>query len=215
MGRIVLLVALMLVAPTRAEASLDMSVEASNPLVTVGGSVTFDVFVVDLDVLAPSDLAFPPLGEFFVRMRFDREILSFVNYDLGPSLGNIDLDNAVDLSPGLLPPDPDPQNTKVDIRERSFLSTSELTALQPDVSKVFLFEVEFSAIAVGETDVRNTSVDLFDSQGTPFSTSVSESIASIQVVPNVVIPEPTTFIVWSLLSLTCAGGMWWRRWRTV
>ena len=175
---------------------ITISIESIDDTFSIGNNFSTEIYITDLDVVAPTDNFNPPLGEFYLKIVFDRTFLSFENYLLGTSLGSFGMGEAIDTSSGLMPLDADPANTSIELGAKSLLSKTDLLDIQVD--KFLLATLNFSAISSGVSTVRNTSVDFFDIDGNPSITSVSESLLTITTIPATPVPEPATMLLFGL-----------------
>lgn len=162
--------------------ALTISLSPTPQTIYPGGTVNFSLDVADLGAYAE-----PSLGAFWLDITFDNSILAFNSVVFGPYLGD-PLDPSltgviVDTSfPGV-----------VNLWEMSFLSDSELDALQP--ASFSLATLSFTGIGLGSSTLSLENVDLSDALGGTIEDPTIQG-ATANVVPEpVAVPEPGTLIL--------------------
>ena len=155
--------------------AITIGFEPASQIVPVGESVSIDLVISGL-----GDYSEPSLSTFDLNITYDTAILDFTDYTLGSCLGDILFGEAWDLSWGETAPG------TINLAELSFLSVSELDALQP--SSFPLATLTFNTLAVGTSSLDISTTALGDAYGNLLSADVqSGSISPV--------PEPATFIL--------------------
>lgn len=144
---------------------------------STGETVTANLRISELGNFAP-----PSLGAFAIEFSYNPAVLSFSSASYGFSLGNPDpaafeADTLTTVGP-----------VTVRLEEISFLSSSELSALQPDAFS--LANVKFLAIAPGISSLAFTFVDLADAEFPASSLIPSSALGSVVTVAGGPPPSP-------------------------
>lgn len=155
------------------------------PSITVGDTVT-----VELNIAGLGDGIPPSLGAFFVEVEFDEGILGFDSVTYGSFLGDptdpLETDINTTVDPGI-----------VGLDEFSFLSDSELDALQPDSFP--LASLRFTGLTVGTSAITFNFLDLSDAVG---SSILDPGLESTSIV---VIPVPSSLVLIASALAAWAG----------
>lgn len=163
---------------------------------------------VDLVILGLGDGVAPSLGVFDVDVTYDSSMLDFVDYQLGPLLGDIGLGEALDLSWGEIFPG------LINVYELSLLDANStsgpaffgpyLEEMQP--SSFTLATLTFDTLAVGNSPLEITRYFLGDAlAGAPLSADVVKGSISP-------VPEPATVL---LIGTGLVGLSYFRRKRLI
>lgn len=159
----------------------NLSLESSAANVAIGGT-----FNVDLKISGLADQTAPSLSSFFAEVVYEGKFINFESVTYGNFLGE--------------PTDPDqtdivtiPEANKVSLDETSFLTTTELDALQP--ADFTLATLIFKASSAGSTTITFEDIDFSDADANSF-------IPVLEITSVNVIPLPGAFLLF--LSAFCS-----------
>jgi hypothetical protein len=183
--RALALLLLPLLLAARGEAA-SIGLSPSPVATSVGGSFTLDLVVAGL-----GDGAAPSLGAYDLDVLFDASLLSLDSVSFGALLGGPadSLRDAGELVAGTW-----------DVSELSFLSPSELDALQP--GSFVLATLGFSALADGVTSVTLGNALAGDGFGRPLELQLGA--ARVEIGGGAVVPEPGAALLFGLGALAVA-----------
>jgi hypothetical protein len=185
MKKILIIAICLLLTSFGAADAVTLSLTPSTNNILVGST-----FLVDLTI---SDLGGENVGDFDIDVLFDSTQMSFLGYELGVSLGDASLWEALDLSWGEI------SNGTIDLAEVSLLSSSELAAIQ--TNEFVLATLTFQCIKEGVSMISidnsdpNFTYNVGNQNGEQMSVTIANSAAVVQETP-----EPATVIL-------LAGGL--------
>ena len=173
--------------------ALLLEIEPADLDITVGDSVSLDIFARSLD----TDM----IGGFDIDLAFPTDLLAFRSVSFGTGLGDPALfDSLVDSCLGgevFCPAAPG----QVNLFQVSFLDSDSLALLQPGAD-LRLFTIDFDSLSVGLLDVAFARTDITDETGFQALQVTDTSGATINSSP---VDEPVPVPAPSVLSLMGIG----------
>lgn len=166
--------------------STTLSLEPSTANVVIGQN-----FTVDLKISGLGNHTAPSLAAFFAEIVFEENLINFESVTYGNLLGSptdpFETDIVTTVDPNV-----------VSLDEISFLSTSELDALQP--ADFTLATLLFKAVGAGSSNISFADIDFSDAEGNSF-------VPNLETTSVAVIPLPGTLLLFLLafFSLIVAG----------